>query len=173
MIVGVLFGLIAGYVIGGLMASIVGLVFDPGVQTWAVIILFFALIADFQGIVEVELAIDDSPGKRLALGGVALRNGVGAIAAVLRGIALRVLLEDGEVFRTREVPFGALPFRGEGVASFFGRAVLEVRNGVMAADGNAGHQAGKDFGFGSASRDSCAVVSPTTGLSISPPTMSG
>ena len=50
LIIGVVLGLVAGWVVGGLIASIVGLVFDPGVQTWAVIVLFFALIAALWGV---------------------------------------------------------------------------------------------------------------------------
>ena len=60
-------------------------------------------------VVEVELAIDDAPVVGIALGGVALRYGPGAVAAVLRREGLRARLERRLVVGRGEVPGRAVP----------------------------------------------------------------
>ena len=59
-------------------------------------------------VVQVELVIDNGPAAGVAFGRLALSHGPGAVAAILRGVLVRIAKEQVQVFLTGKAEFGAI-----------------------------------------------------------------
>lgn len=87
--------------------------------------------------VQVELAIDDSPGLGIDISFVAHRGADGTIATILWTIGLRALGESREMLCRNEFVPGALVLVRIFRSTFHRLLLVEIRNHIIALDGDA------------------------------------
>src|SRR5689334_13332602 len=97
--------------------------------------ILFPFLLNVRIVVQVELAVDDLPDIRIALGRLALRDSPGAVAAILRRVLRGIGLECGEVLGIREAPRGAHVGIFETLGAFDRFTGGEVGDGIIAAYG--------------------------------------
>lgn len=84
---------------------------------------------------EKQLSIDDPPGGRVGIGGIAARNRIGAIAAELRRKGARIGLERGTILVAGEMPDRPFPHHRDCGRALNRGTLGEIGHRVIAANG--------------------------------------